>query len=138
MGVTVFYGALIILANLAVDLLYGLLDPAGPVRLRTTMTVTAFPPSVSPAEEIKGRSLWSDARRRLLRNRPPWSASCCCAIIALASRLRRRCSAPSPIDDVSWDSISIAAGFRLAAIVSAPTTTAAICSCARCMAAGSR
>ncbi len=27
MGVVVFYGALIILANLAVDLLYGLLDP---------------------------------------------------------------------------------------------------------------
>ena len=27
MGVTVFYGVLIILANLAVDLIYGLLDP---------------------------------------------------------------------------------------------------------------
>ncbi len=27
MGVTVFYGVLIILANLAVDLVYGLLDP---------------------------------------------------------------------------------------------------------------
>ena len=27
MGVTIFYGALIILANLAVDLIYGLLDP---------------------------------------------------------------------------------------------------------------
>ena len=85
MGVTVFYGVLIILANLAVDLIYGLLDPQASGTTEETMTVTAFPPTVSPAEEIKGRSLWSDAWRRLLHNKAAVVSIVLLLVITLAS-----------------------------------------------------
>jgi oligopeptide transport system permease protein len=74
------------------------------------MTVTAFPPSVSPVEEIQGRSLWSDAWRRLLHNKAAVVSIVLLLLIALASILGPLFS-PFAYDDVSWDSISIAPDF---------------------------
>ncbi|HSY89702.1 MAG TPA: oligopeptide ABC transporter permease OppC [Verrucomicrobiae bacterium] len=74
------------------------------------MTVTAFPPSVSPVEEIQGRSLWSDAWRRLLHNKAAVVSIVLLLLITLASILGPLFS-PFAYDDVSWDSISIAPDF---------------------------
>ena len=70
------------------------------------MTVTAIPPPVtSPSEEFKGRSLWSDARRRLLHNRAAVVSFGMLAVIALAAIFGPLLS-PYTYDDVSWDFIS--------------------------------
>ena len=74
------------------------------------MTVTAFPPTVSPAEEIKGRSLWSDAWRRLLHNKAAVVSIVLLLLITLASIFGPLFS-PFAYDDVSWDSISIPPDF---------------------------
>ena len=70
------------------------------------MTVTAYPPTVSPAEEIKGRSLWSDAWRRLLHNKAAVVSIVLLLLITLASIFGPLFSSFA-YDDVSWDSISI-------------------------------
>ena len=74
------------------------------------MTVTAFPPTISPAEEIKGRSLWSDAWRRLLHNKAAVVSIVLLLIITLASIFGPLFS-DFAYDDVSWDSISIPPDF---------------------------
>ncbi|HSY89156.1 MAG TPA: ABC transporter permease subunit, partial [Verrucomicrobiae bacterium] len=74
------------------------------------MTVTAFPPSVSPVEEIKGRSLWSDAWRRLLHNKAAVVSIVLLLLITLASIFGPLFSSFA-YDDVSWDSISIPPDF---------------------------
>jgi oligopeptide transport system permease protein len=74
------------------------------------MTVTAFPPSLSPVEEIKGRSLWSDAWRRLLHNKAAVVSIVLLLIITLASIFGPLFSSFA-YDDVSWDSISIPPDF---------------------------
>ena len=74
------------------------------------MTVTAYPPTVSPVEEIKGRSLWSDAWRRLLHNKAAVVSIVLLFLITLASIFGPLFSSFA-YDDVSWDSISIPPDF---------------------------
>ena len=69
------------------------------------MSVTAIPPVTAPSEEIKGRSLWSDAWRRLLHNKAAVVSIVLLAIIALASIFAPFFS-PYTYDDVSWDFVS--------------------------------
>jgi oligopeptide transport system permease protein len=69
------------------------------------MTDTAIRPAVSPAEEFKGRSLWSDAWRRLRRNRAAVASLIILALIAIACVVTPMVS-PIAIDDVFWDSVS--------------------------------
>src|SRR5262249_40140805 len=61
--------------------------------------------AVSPSEEFKGRSLWADAWRRLLRNRAAVVSAVLLALIALACVLVPLLS-PIAYDDVFWDSVS--------------------------------
>jgi len=57
------------------------------------------------AEEFKGRSLWADAGRRLLRNRAAVGSAILLAGIALAAAFAPYLS-PHPYDEVYWDLIS--------------------------------
>jgi len=57
------------------------------------------------AEEFKGRSLWADAGRRLLRNRAAVGGAILLAGIALAAAFAPYLS-PHPYDEVYWDLIS--------------------------------
>ncbi len=61
--------------------------------------------AVAPAEEFKGRSLWSDAWRRLLHNRAAVASIGLLAVITLAAVLAPALS-PYSYDDVSWDFIN--------------------------------
>src|SRR5271154_2926074 len=61
--------------------------------------------AVPPSEEFKGRSLWTDAWRRLLRNRAAVVSAVLLALIALAAVLVPLLS-PIAYDDVFWDSIN--------------------------------
>ena len=101
MGVVIFYGALIILLNLIVDLLYGLLDPKVRYDVGEAEAWPApHPPGAAAEEAVKGRSLWADARRRLLRN-----SAAVVSLVLLASschRLRRRALVPIRSDDIDW------------------------------------
>ena len=56
-------------------------------------------------EEFKGRSLWADAGRRLLRNRAAVGGAILLAGIALAAAFAPYLS-PHPYDEVYWDLIS--------------------------------
>ena len=56
-------------------------------------------------EEFKGRSLWADAGRRLLRNRAAVGSAILLAGIALAAAFAPYLS-PHPYDEVYWDLIS--------------------------------
>jgi oligopeptide transport system permease protein len=67
------------------------------------MTDAALPGGLD--REIKGRSLWADARRRLLRNRAAVAGLIWLAIVALACILAPWLS-PHPYDEVNWDMIS--------------------------------
>lgn len=57
---------------------------------------------LAPAAEVKGRSLWSDARRRLFRNRAAVLSLVWLAFIALAC-FGADWIAPHPYDLVNWD-----------------------------------
>ena len=61
--------------------------------------------AVASSEEFKGRSLWSDAWHRLLRNRAAVVSAVLLALIALACVLVPLLS-PIAYDDVFWDSVS--------------------------------
>src|SRR5689334_12248325 len=69
------------------------------------MTDAAIRPIVSPAEEVKGRSLWADAWRRLRRNRAAVASIVILAIIAVVCIVTPMIS-PIAFDDVFWDSVS--------------------------------
>src|SRR5512135_3572050 len=69
------------------------------------MTDTTLPPAIAPAEEIKGRSLWVDAWRRLLRNRAAVVSIVVLIFIAAACVITPMVSQIA-YDDVFWDSVS--------------------------------
>jgi oligopeptide transport system permease protein len=69
------------------------------------MTDATLPPILAPAEEIKGRSLWVDAWRRLQRNRAAVVSIVVLAFIAAACVIAPMLS-PIAYDDVFWDSVS--------------------------------
>ena len=72
----------------------------------TSATLPHGPLPTRPAEEaIKGRSLWADAWRRLLRNRAAVVSVVLLALIAIAS-FGAAWFSPYPIDDVDWENIS--------------------------------
>jgi oligopeptide transport system permease protein len=74
----------------------------------TSATLPQRPLPTRPAEEpIKGRSLWADAWRRLLRNRAAVVSAILLALIAIAS-FGATWFSPYPIDDVDWENISTA------------------------------
>ncbi len=67
------------------------------------MTDTALPPS-GAVEEFKGRSLWADAFRRLLRNRAAVVSAVLLVVIGLSAIFAPYLS-PHPYDEVYWDRI---------------------------------
>ncbi len=74
------------------------------------MTVAILPERPVPRrpileEAIKGRSLWADAWRRLLRNRAAVVSAVLLALIAIAC-FGARWFSPYPIDDIDWENIS--------------------------------
>jgi oligopeptide transport system permease protein len=69
------------------------------------MADTILPPILATSEEIKGRSLWVDAWRRLKRNRAAVVSIVVLAIIAAACVIAPMLS-PIAYDDVFWDSVS--------------------------------
>ena len=71
------------------------------------MTSATLPerPYSRPEEAIKGRSLWADAWRRLLRNRAAVVSAVVLALIALAC-FGAPWISPYPIDDIDWENIS--------------------------------
>src|ERR1700682_1939010 len=69
------------------------------------MSVTVLPPTIATAEEIKGRSLWVDAWRRLLRNRAAVVSIVVLVFIAAACIILPMVSSIA-YDDVFWDSVS--------------------------------
>ena len=77
------------------------------------MTDAVIRPVVNPVEEVKGRSLWADAWRRLRRNRAAVASIVLLAVIAVVCIVTPMVS-PIAIDDVFWDWVSsppnIAAG----------------------------
>lgn len=60
---------------------------------------------VSPRDEIKGRSLWADARRRFLRNRAAVAGLVVLAVVTLLSFGAPYLGLRAP-DDINWDMIS--------------------------------
>ncbi len=62
-------------------------------------------PPVAGGAEIEGRSLWQDARRRLLRNRAAVASMIILALMALVS-IAGPWLSPHAIDDVFWDHIA--------------------------------
>ncbi|HVG81206.1 MAG TPA: ABC transporter permease subunit [Methylomirabilota bacterium] len=71
----------------------------------TIATLPDRPFSVPPEEAIRGRSLWADAWRRLLRNRAAVVSAIVLALIALAC-FGASWISPYPIDDIDWENIS--------------------------------
>src|SRR5829696_984367 len=73
------------------------------------MTIATLPHGPAPArpveEPIKGRSLWADALRRLLRNRAAVVSAILLVLISIAC-FGAQWFGPYPIDDVDWDNIS--------------------------------
>jgi oligopeptide transport system permease protein len=71
------------------------------------MTIATLPdrPFSAPPDAIKGRSLWADARRRLLRNRAAVVSAIVLALITIACFAAPWIS-PYPIDDIDWENIS--------------------------------
>ena len=68
------------------------------------MSIAAQPDRLAPVVEIKGRSLWQDAWRRLLRNRAAVVSMVVLTIIALMALFAPWLS-PHPYDEVYWESI---------------------------------
>ena len=69
------------------------------------MTDAVIRPIVNPVEEVKGRSLWADAWRRLRRNRAAVVSLVVLVLIAVVCVVTPMVS-PIAIDDVFWDAIS--------------------------------
>ena len=71
------------------------------------MTSATLPdrPFSAPEEAIKGRSLWADAWRRLLRNRAAVASAIVLALVSIAC-FAAPWIAPYPIDDIDWENIS--------------------------------
>jgi len=72
---------------------------------------TAHATAAIDAQPVKGRSLWSDAWRRLLRNRAAVASMILLGLIALASVFGPMI-ADHPYDEVYWDSISVGPDFE--------------------------
>src|SRR5262245_23113442 len=72
------------------------------------MTISAVPPAA--VEEIAGRSLWQDARGRLMRNRAAAVSLILLAIIALLAAFAPLLS-PHPFDEVYFDKIGVPPDF---------------------------
>ena len=71
----------------------------------TIATLPDRPFSVPPEEAIRGRSLWADAWRRLLRHRAAVVSAIVLALIAIAC-FGASWISPYPIDDIDWENIS--------------------------------
>jgi oligopeptide transport system permease protein len=69
------------------------------------MAISAAHDRLAPVAEIKGRSLWADAWRRLVRNKAALVSMVLLAIIVLMAVLAPLLS-PHPFDEVYWDRIS--------------------------------
>lgn len=65
---------------------------------------------LAQAGEVEGRSLWQDARRRLLRNRAAVVSMVVLALITLAALLAPWLS-PHPFDEIYWDRIGMPPDF---------------------------
>ena len=74
------------------------------------MTAALRPEALEAAAEVEGRSLWQDARRRLLRNRAAVVAMVVLAVIALLALLAPWLSAYA-YDEVFWDRIQMPPDF---------------------------
>ncbi len=74
------------------------------------MSVAFRPEALEAAAEVEGRSLWQDARRRLLRNRAAVVAMVVLGIIALLALLAPWLS-PYAYDEVFWDRIQMPPDF---------------------------
>ncbi len=74
----------------------------------TSLTVPRRP-LPAPEEAIKGRSLWADAWRRLLRNRAAVVSAVLLVAIAVAC-FGAPWISPYPIDDIDWENISTGPG----------------------------
>ena len=85
-------------------------------------------------ERPAGRSLWGDARRRLLRNKAAVAAVVILLLIALLACFSAPLLRRSTFDKVYWDAHHGAAGRGRPATCSAPTPTGATCCRARSMA----
>ena len=66
--------------------------------------------TIALASELKGRSLWADARRRLLRNRAALAGMIVLGVIALLALLAPLLS-PFAYDEVNYDIIACAPGW---------------------------
>lgn len=75
------------------------------------MTDAVLKPEVSSADEVKGRSLWSDARHRLLQNHAAVVSGIILIIIVLLSFVGPY-FAPHTVDDVNWDFIDSPPNFE--------------------------
>jgi oligopeptide transport system permease protein len=69
------------------------------------MATSAAHDRLAPVAEIKGRSLWADAWRRLVRNKAALVSMVLLAVIVLMAVLAPLLS-PHPFDEVYWDRIS--------------------------------
>jgi oligopeptide transport system permease protein len=69
------------------------------------MAISAAHDRLAPVAEIKGRSLWADAWRRLVRNKAALVSMVLLAVIVLAAVLAPLLS-PHPYDEVYWDRIA--------------------------------
>jgi oligopeptide transport system permease protein len=77
------------------------------------MTDVTLPPSAELAEEVRGRSLWVDAWRRLRRNHAAVVSSVVLVIVALLAIFAPYLS-PYGYDEVFWDAISAPPDFAAA------------------------
>jgi oligopeptide transport system permease protein len=69
------------------------------------MAISAAHDRLAPVAEIKGRSLWADAWRRLVRNKAALVSMVLLAVIVLMAVLAPLLS-PHPYDEVYWDRIA--------------------------------
>jgi oligopeptide transport system permease protein len=69
------------------------------------MAITAADDRLAPVAEVKGRSLWADAWRRLLRNKAAVVSIAVLAVVALMAVFAPHLS-PHPYDEVYWERIS--------------------------------
>jgi oligopeptide transport system permease protein len=75
------------------------------------MAISAAHDRLAPVAEIKGRSLWADAWRRLVRNKAALVSMVLLAVIVLAAVLAPLLS-PHPYDEVYWDRIAAPPDFE--------------------------
>src|SRR5829696_6670936 len=74
------------------------------------MAITAAADRLAPLAEVKGRSLWADAWRRLLRNRAAVASMLLLAVVALMAIFAPYLS-PHPYDEVYWERIGVPPDF---------------------------